>query len=136
MLMPLWRWNWQEFITGSRPIDLLWTCRLRMGPPLSFVWVILMAIAGALIGSTISEFSISSVLWVLEVLCLLYWHIFYQIDLNTFYWLTSCQQCRRGVFWVRYCSSRTPWSFFPFWRISWWLCRSLYFESCFAIPRR
>ena len=34
--------------------------------------------AEPLIGSTIAELSISSILWVLEVLCL-YWHRFYQI---------------------------------------------------------
>ena len=28
-------------------------------------------------------------------------------------WLTSCQECRREVFWVRYCSSYTARSFFP-----------------------
>ena len=33
-------------------------------------------------------------------------------------WLTFFQECRREVFWVRYCSSRTLWSFFTFWKIS------------------
>ena len=30
-----------------------------------------------------------------------------------------CQECRRAVFWARYCSSCTPQSFFLFWKISW-----------------
>ena len=34
-------------------------------------------------------------------------------------WLTLCQECPRLVFWGRYCSSCTPPSFFPFWRICW-----------------
>ena len=78
-----------------------------------------------LIGSTIREFCISSVLWLLEVLCCLYWHSFYQIDHSTLWlmvvgvnWLTLCQECRRAVFWAHYCSSYSPLSFFPFWRIN------------------
>ena len=43
--------------------------------------------AQPLIGSTIREFCISSVLWLLEVLCCLYWHSFYQID-HSMLWLT------------------------------------------------
>ena len=41
--------------------------------------------AQTMIGSTFREISIiiSSVLWVLVVLCCLYWHSFYQIDRNT-----------------------------------------------------
>ena len=57
--------------------------------------------------------------WVLEVLCCLYWHSFYQIDHSNLwlmvvgvYWLTSCQECRRVVFWVHYSSSNAPRSFF------------------------
>ena len=33
-------------------------------------------------------------------------------------WLTLYQECHRAVFWARYCSSCTLWSFFPFWKIS------------------
>ena len=73
------------------------------------------------IGSTTSEFCIKSVMWVNEVLCFPYWHSFYQIDHSTSWWtvvglkwLTLCQECRRAVFCVRYCSSCTPLSFFPF----------------------
>ena len=33
-------------------------------------------------------------------------------------WLTLCQECRGDVFWVRYCSSSTLRSLFPFWKIS------------------
>ena len=29
-----------------------------------------------------------------------------------------CQECRREVFWAHCCSSYTPRSFFPFWRIN------------------
>ena len=75
--------------------------------------------AQPLIGSIIREFCISSVVWVLEVLCCLYWHSFYQIDHSTLWWtvvwvnwLTSCQECRRPVFWALYCSSCTPRRFF------------------------
>ena len=82
--------------------------------------------AQPLIGLSIREFSISSVLLVLEVLCCQYWHSFYQIDHSTLWWalarvnwLTLCQECHRAVFLARYCSSCTPLSFFTFWRISW-----------------
>ena len=75
--------------------------------------------AQPLIGSTIREFCISSVMWVLEVLCCLYWHSFYQIDHSMLWltvvgvnWLTSCQECRRAAFWAHYCSSYTPLSLF------------------------
>ena len=57
-----------------------------------------------LIGSTVREFCIRSVLWVLEVLCCLYWDSFYQIDHSTLWltvvgvnWLTSCQECHGSV---------------------------------------
>ena len=33
-------------------------------------------------------------------------------------WLTLYQECRRSVFWARYCSSCILRSFFPFWKIS------------------
>ena len=45
-------------------------------------------------------------------------------------WRELFQECRREVFWARYCSSCTLRSFFPFWKIScsvmlmtplWWL---------------
>ena len=65
--------------------------------------------------SIIREFCISSVMWVLEALCCLYWHSFYQIDHSTLWltvvgvnWLTSCQECRRAVFWADYCSFYIP----------------------------
>ena len=81
-----------------------------------------------LIGSTIREFSISSSLWVLEVMCCLYRQSLYQTG-HSMLWrmvvgengLTLCQECRRAMFWARYCSSSTPPSFFPFWKI----CRSV-----------
>ena len=78
-----------------------------------------------LIGLTISAFSISFALWVLEVLCSLYWRSFYQTDHSTLWWmgvrvnwLTLCQECLRAVFCVHYCSSCTLLSFCPFWKIS------------------
>ena len=65
------------------------------------------------------------VLWVLEVLCCLYSHSFYQIDRSMLWWtlvgvnwFMSSQECHREVLWARYCSSCTPLSFFSFWRIS------------------
>ena len=91
----------------------------------------------SLIGSTIWAFAISPALWVLEVLSCLYWHSFYETDHNTLWWmvvwvnwLTLHQECRRAVFWARYCCSCTLRSFFPFWKVScsvmlmtllWWL---------------
>ena len=69
---------------------------------------------------------ISSALWVLEVLSCLYWQSFYQTDHSKLWWmvvevnwLMLYQECRREVFWARYCSSCTLRSFFPFWKISW-----------------
>ena len=50
-----------------------------------------------LIGSTISELSLSSVPWILEVLCCLYWHIFYQIDHITLFWTVVKVNCYRCV---------------------------------------
>ena len=65
--------------------------------------------------STSIAFSISSVLWVLEVLCCLYWHSFYQTERSRLWWmvvlvnwLSLCQECHREVYWARYCSSYTP----------------------------
>ena len=88
------------------------------------------------------EFCISFVLWLLEVLYCLYRHSFYQLDQSTLWltvvgvnWLTSCQKCRRAVFWAHYCSSYTPRSFFPFCQISWSVIRWLHFDSRCAIPR-
>ena len=50
---------------------------------------------------------------------------FYQTDHSKLWWmvvevnwLTLYQEYHREVFWVRYCSSCTLWSFFPFWKIS------------------
>ena len=72
-----------------------------------------------LIGSTIWVFSISSALWVLEVLSCLYWHSFHRTDHSTLWWmgvgvnwLTLNQECRSSVFRARYCSSSTLLSFF------------------------
>ena len=69
---------------------------------------------------------ISSALWVLEVLSCLYWHSFYQTDHSKLWWmvvevnwLMLYQECRREMFWARYCSSCTVRNFFPFWKISW-----------------
>ena len=74
-----------------------------------------------LIGLTIKAFSIGSALWVLEVLCWLYWHSFCQTDPSTLWFmvvgvnlLTLFQECRRAVFWAHYFSSCLLWSFFPF----------------------
>ena len=51
---------------------------------------------------------------------------FYLIDHNTLQWtvvgvnwLALCQECRRVVFWGRYCSYYTHRSFCLFWWISW-----------------
>ena len=70
-------------------------------------------------------FSISSALWVLEVLSCLYWQSFYHADHIKLWWmvvevnwLTLYQECRRAVFWACYCSSCTLRSFFTFWKIS------------------
>ena len=78
-----------------------------------------------LIGLTIWAFSIGSVLWVLEVLCSLYWQSFCQTDHSILWWmvvgvnwLTLFQEYRRGVFWATYSSSCTLQSFFTFWKIS------------------
>ena len=75
--------------------------------------------------SAIWAFSIRSAVWVLEVLSCLYWHSSYQTDHSKLWWmvvevnwLTLYQECRRAVFWARYCSSCTRRSFFPFWKIS------------------
>ena len=79
-----------------------------------------------LIGSTIWAFSICSTLWVLDVLSCLCWHSFYQSNHNTLWWmfvrvnwLMLYQECRREVFWARYCSFCTLRSFFPFLKIIW-----------------
>ena len=96
-------------------------------------------------GSTIRVLSICSALWVLEVLCCLYWYSFYQTDHIRLWWmvvgvnwLTLYKECRRAVFWVRYCSSCTLRIRSVFHsgkqtdRLCWWL----HFDGCFAIPRR
>ena len=79
-----------------------------------------------LIRSTIRGFTISSVLWVLEVRCCLHWHSFYQIDHSMWWWtlvevnwLTSCQEYRRVLFGAHYSFSCTHRTIFPFWKISW-----------------
>ena len=78
-----------------------------------------------LICSTIWAFSISSALWVLDVLSCLYRHTFYQTDHSKLWFmvvevngLMLYQECRSAVFWARYCSSCARQSFFPFWKIS------------------
>ena len=79
-----------------------------------------------LIASTICVFSISSAVWVLEVLSSLYWYSFYQTDHSPLWWMvvgvnwwTLYQECRRAVFLARYCSSCTLQSCFAFFKISW-----------------
>ena len=64
-----------------------------------------------LIQSTIREFFISPVLWVLEVLCCLYPHTVpsnrpqhVMVDSCRVNWLAVCQECHRAVFLGRYCS--------------------------------
>ena len=42
----------------------------------------------------------------------------YSVGRGEVNWLTLYQECRRAVFWARYCSSCTLRSFFPFWKIS------------------
>ena len=76
-------------------------------------------------GDAASVSAINSALWVLEVLCCLYWHSFHETDHRTLWWmvvvvnwLTLCPECRRAVFLARYCASSTLRSFFPFWKIS------------------
>ena len=82
-----------------------------------------------LIGLTIRVCSIGSALWVLEVLCCLYWHSFYQTDHSTVWsmvvrvnWLTIWHCVRSvtgqcfGPIIVQSCSLL---SFFPFLNISW-----------------
>ena len=79
-----------------------------------------------LIGSTTREFFISSALWVLEVYCVVYLDTVsvksmtarYGMQLFQVNWLTMRRECRKTVFWSRYCTSCTPLSFFPYWRIS------------------
>ena len=94
-----------------------------------------------LIGSTIREFCISSVLWVLEVLCCLILTQFLS-NRSQHVMVDGCRskqvnvvsECRRAVFWAHYCSSYTPRSFFPFWIISWSVMPMT--PLCCAIPRR
>ena len=51
-------------------------------------------------------------------------------------WLTLCQECRRVVFYSRYCSSCTLRSFFSFWKISWSVMLMTPLDGCCAIPMR
>ena len=88
---------------------------LKCGQEARITWFILVQ---PLIRSTVRAFSISSALWVLEVVCCFY-HSFYQIDHCTVWWilvgvnwLMSCQECRRAVFLANCCTSCTPQSFF------------------------
>ena len=87
--------------------------------------IVQIALSAAFDRVNLRKFCISSVLSVLEVLCCLYSHSFYQIDhiilwltVEGVNWLTPCQKCRRTVFWALYCSYYKPRSFFPFWRTS------------------
>ena len=61
-----------------------------------------------LIGSTIREFSISSALWVLEVLCCLYWHSSYLIDHTSMFWWMDV-----AVNWSTLCHCATEQCFGP-----------------------
>ena len=63
----------------SHPLQSDWRVDMRLG-------LCRLASAHPLIGSTIREFSIRSALWVLEVLCCLYWHSSYQIDQSMLWW--------------------------------------------------
>ena len=81
-----------------------------------------------LIGTTIGELFINSALCELYVLLCQYWHSFYQIAHNPWWWmvvgvnwLTWSQECRMAVFWHSYFSSCTTRSFFP----SWWISLSI-----------
>ena len=56
----------------------------------------------AFIGSTIREFSVGSALLVLEVVCCLYWHSFYQTDGSTHCWSTLDTPCQH-YFNNKYC---------------------------------
>ena len=74
--------------------------------------------------STVREFCISSVLWVLEVLCCLYWSSIKSITACYGGWLYDklvkvVSGVPQGSVLGPYCSSYTPLSFFSFWRISW-----------------
>ena len=60
-----------------------------------------------LIGLTIWVFSISSALWVLEVLSCLYWHSFYQTDHSKLWWMVV------EVNWLRCFRSATRQCFGP-----------------------
>ena len=75
-----------------------------------------------LIGSTFRELCISSVLWVLEILCFLYWYRFYRIDHSTLWWsklVNVISGVPQGSVWASYCSFRTLRCFFPSWIICW-----------------
>ena len=80
-----------------------------------------------LISSSIMEFSISSALGVLEVLCCLYWqflsnrsqHVTVNGCQSILFNVVAGQEYRRKVFWAHYCSSCTTWCFFLFCRINW-----------------
>ena len=72
-------------------------------------------------------FSIGSALWVLEVLCCLYWHSFCQADHSTLWWMvfgvnwlmlfwSAAELCFGPVIVPSFC---TLYSFFPFLKISW-----------------
>ena len=124
--------DWCRFVSGD-----LWNAVVCFHPPIFLIgnfWVPAMhfyaclihcweqcvdcvglsrlTLAQPLIGSTIREFYISSALWILEVLCCLYWHSFYQINHSMLWcavvwvnWLTLCQERRWAVFWACSCSS-------------------------------
>ena len=95
-----------------------------------------------LIGPTIWVFSISSALWVLEVLFCLYLHSFYQTDHRSLWWmvvgvnwLTLYQECRRAVFWAPVLFVLCTSELFSILENK-LICYSTdHFTSCLAIPR-
>ena len=110
---------WVPVMHYSLHCRVLWRVHMRLGS-------CRLISVKPLRGSTIRAFSIRSSVWVLEVLCCLYWHSFYLTDHITLWWivvgvnwLTLYQECRRAVFWANYCSSCALRSFFPFWKITW-----------------
>ena len=99
--------------------------------------------AQPLIGSTIWAFSISSALWVLEVLSCLYWHSFYQTDHSKFWWMVVkvnrwmlYQECAGQCFGPVIVSPVHVGAFFNFLISADWLCWWVHFDGCCAINRR
>ena len=99
--------------------------------------------AQPLIGLTIEVFSISSALWVLEVLCCLYWHSSYLIDHSTFWWTvvgvswsTCYQECQKQCLAHVTVVSVHRWAFFPIREYKLIGYAYDYFDGCCAIPGR